>query len=402
MSLKKSQRVLGAVLLVAGCCIGAGMLGLPLVTMTAGFLPTVVAFIISWAFMATTGLLLLEANLWFSQGVNLITLAEKTLGKTARTLVLFLFLFLFYCLMVAYLSGGGALISELAVQLFGIVLEPYYASIVMVALFGFVVFLGARDVDLVNRFLMAGLAVSYAVLMGLGIPHVKLSGMSEGVWKYAFPALPAMIISFGYHNLVPTLTTYLEGNVRHLRIAILAGSFIPLVIYLLWEGMILGILPKNGELQSAVDAGAMVTSLLRQTVGSSRVVEWMQAFAFFSLLTSFMPVGLSFVDFLADGLKMKKNNRGSLFLVSLVFLPPLIFSYFYPALFLTALNYAGAFGAVVLFGIIPVAMAWKGRYVEMRQGERLVPGGKPVLLLIAGFAGFVFLMQLINELGVLT
>ena len=63
-------RVLGATLLVAGCCIGAGMLGLPILTALGGFKPTIILFVLCWLFMAGTGLLLLEVNLWFTEEVS--------------------------------------------------------------------------------------------------------------------------------------------------------------------------------------------------------------------------------------------------------------------------------------------------------------------------------------------
>lgn len=399
MYLENRERIIGAILLIAGCCIGAGMLGLPLVTATAGFLPTLLIFFLSWAFMAATGLLLLEANLWFAQGTNLMTLSEYTLGKGAKYAVALLFIFLFYCLMVAYLAGGGALISEFIEQISGVTLPAYVGSLGLVFVLGLVIFLGTREVDLVNRMLMLGLGMSYVALIFLGLPHVDSQNLKHSHWVFALPAFPAMIISFGFHNLVPSLTDYLDKNVKALRFSILVGSAIPLFVYLLWEGMILGILPPGNEVKEAIDSGAMVTTLLRNAVGSSYVVDLMQAFAFFALVTSFIAVALSFVDFLSDGLHVKKTSQGSLLLLSLVMLPPLLFAYLYPTIFLMALTYAGAFGAVVLFGIIPVLMVWKGRYYEGRQGAHMLPGGKLTLILVGVFACFVFLLQLKNELG---
>lgn len=351
--------------------------------------------------MSATGLLLLEANLWFGQGINLMTLTNKTLGKKAEILVALLFSFLFYCLMVAYLGGGGALISEGVEHLFSLHIDPYLGSLALVAVFGVVIFCGTHQVDILNRFLMAGLGMSYAGLIIAGTPCCTIANLKQATWGSAIFALPAMIISFGYHNLIPSLTDYLEANERHLKIAILAGSAIALGIYLLWEGIVLGILPPSSDLQGAIDSGAMITTLLHEAVGNSYVVELMRTFAFFALVTSFLAVALSFVDFLSDGLKVKKTVKGSLLLISLVLLPPLVFAYIYPSIFLKALNYAGAFGAVILFGIIPILMVWKGRYSKGRMERPLVPGGKFTLLLLGGFALFIFFMQLGHELGVI-
>ncbi|MES2272690.1 MAG: aromatic amino acid transport family protein, partial [Chlamydiota bacterium] len=52
--------VFGGTLLVAGTSIGAGMLALPVVTASGGFLPALFVYFLCWLFMTCTGLLLLE------------------------------------------------------------------------------------------------------------------------------------------------------------------------------------------------------------------------------------------------------------------------------------------------------------------------------------------------------
>lgn len=389
-----SRRTFGAILLIAGCCIGAGMLGLPLVIARAGFISSSVAFIVCWLFMTATGLLLLEANSWFGQGIHLMTLAEKTLGKWAKGFVTLSFGFLFYCLLVAYLTGGGQLVSECLEHFFGINIEPFTGSLALVLIFGMVIYFGTAVTDLVNRLLMLGLVGAYLGLVCLSIPHIQGENLKGNSWIYALPALPAMIISFGFHNLIPSLNTYLKGDKRSLCYVIVIGSAIPLLFYLIWDGIIIGM---TGILNST-DSNTMITGLLKETVGSSYVVDFMHLFALFALVTSLLGVALSFVDFLADGMKIKKDSLGSFLLVSLVLIPPSFFAYLYPSLFLTALTYAGAFGAVLLFGIIPILMVAKGRYWDKRRDQRLLPGGIVSLALLGLFALFIFFMQLFNEL----
>lgn len=393
------MRTFGAVLLIAGCCMGAGMLGLPLVIASAGFIPSTIAFFVTWAFMAATGLLLLEANLWFGEGVNLMTLAEKTLGKGAKAFVAVTFIFLFYCLLVAYLGAGGDLLAEFSRELLDMSMNPFQGSVILVFLFGGLLYGGTQLVDAANRWMMLGFFISFAGLALLGLFHMESMSFQGGSFSYALAAFPAMIISFGYHNLVPTLTTYLGGDIKKMRFSIVLGSLIPLFCYLLWDGIVLGMLSSHEDLQGAIDSGAMVTRLLKETIGASYIVDLMHLFAFFAIVTSLVGVAMSFVDFLADGMHVEKIGIRKWGLIGLVLLPPCFFSYVYPMIFLNALNYAGAFGAVLLFGIIPVFMVWKGRYVDGKKDLGLVPGGRFSLAAIALFALFVFGMQLKNELG---
>jgi tyrosine-specific transport protein len=322
----------GGILLVAGCCIGAGMLGLPVMSARTGFYPTLVMFFASWLFMLTTGLLLLEVNLWFEGNVSIVTMADKTLGTWGKCVAWFGFLFIFYALFVAYISGIGQLTSEFIFQLSGHEVSPRLGSTLITCFFGWSIFSGTRTVDWVNRFLVAGLVVCYFMLIGFGLPHIQKEYLQHRDWSFAWMVVPTMIISFGFHNMVPSLTTYFHGNLKRLVTAIVVGSFIPLGIYLLWESLILGLIPP-GIQASALNNQEMATQALTDAVGQTLVSNLAEYFAFFAITSSFITIALSFFDFLADGLQVKKNTKGKIVLSLLVVVPPFIFSFVYPKLF---------------------------------------------------------------------
>lgn len=383
----------GAILLIAGCCIGAGMLGTPVLTANAGFVPSLVLFGLSWLFMAVTGLLLLEVNLWFRDEVSLVSMANRTLGTVGKWVCWGTFLFLFYCVLVSYVTASGDLFADFAHT------PSWIGSLVFTLLFGVLIYTGTGAVDHLNRILMMGLIGAYLLLLVMGAPHVQSKYLEHTNWTAALFIVPPMIISFGYHNLIPSLTTYLGHGRRRLITSIVIGSLLPLIIYILWEWLILGIVPLKGVggFQQALDEGSMATHALHLAVGSSWVVTSAQFFAFFAIVTSFQGVALSFVDFLADGLGIEKSHSGKILLCTLTLGPPFGLALLYPKIFLVALNYASAFGAVILFGILPALMVWVGRYRQGRQEEAIVPGGRVVLLLVILFASAVTLLQLIRE-----
>ena len=92
----KQGSVLGGMLLVAGSCVGAGMLALPILTGLAGFYPSLIVMVVAWSFMTFTGLLLIEVNGWFKQQVNLISMTQESLGRSGRILAWLSYLFLFF------------------------------------------------------------------------------------------------------------------------------------------------------------------------------------------------------------------------------------------------------------------------------------------------------------------
>lgn len=394
----RSGSVLGATLLISGCCIGAGMLGLPVLSAPAGFIPSLCLFVVSWLFMMCTGLLLLEANLWFEDDVNIVTIVSRTLGIFGKAIAWILFAFLFYALMVAYISGSGELFADFYQEFTQQKMPAWIGSLICTAILAVFLYIGTGAVDKFNRLLMLGLIASYVALVILGSHHVDVDLLKRYDWSSSMLVLPAMIISFGFHNLVPSLTTYLHKDVKRLKTAIIIGSTIPLAVYIVWQWLILGLVSYEGGFKEALDQGQMATQVLRHAVGSPWVIEVAQYFAFFAIVTSFVGVALSFSDFLADGLHIKKNPVGKAGLCALVLLPPLFFSLVYPKIFLMALSYAGAFGAVILFGILPAAMVWSGRYYKKLSTRDLVPGGKLVLVCVILFACFIFALQLIHEL----
>ena len=78
------RKVISGTSLIAGTTIGAGMLGIPLVTADAGFFPAVCASLGVWAFMVLTGLLYVEVALSLPAGANIFTMAGHYLGTRER------------------------------------------------------------------------------------------------------------------------------------------------------------------------------------------------------------------------------------------------------------------------------------------------------------------------------
>ncbi len=392
----KKGSLLGAILLIAGCCIGAGMLGLPVLSAKAGFVPSLILFFICWLYMVITGILLVEINLWTHRETHIVSMANQTLGRAGKTISWFVFLFLFYSLMVAYIAASGSLVSDFIQKNIDQALPNVVGSLIFCILFGVLIYLGTNAIDWFNRFLMLGLVVSYVSLIGTGLPHINTELLQHQDWNLATFVIPALIVSFGFHNLVPSLTTYLNREPKKIIQAIVIGSAIPLMIYLLWEVLILGLVPLK-DFEQSLNQGEIATEALRSAVGSSWVVESAELFAFFAIVTSLLSVSLSFVDFLSDALSIKKTPKGKILLACLVLAPPFFFALLYPYVFLIALNYAGGFGAVILFGILPVLMTWAGRYRLRLNQTQLMPGGKFTLILIMLFALSIIGIQIYNQ-----
>jgi tyrosine-specific transport protein len=394
------QHFVGATLLIAGCCIGAGMLGLPLITAFAGFIPSTLILFLSWLFMLATGLLLVEVYLYFNDDISIISMAKRTLGKVGSLVTWVTFLFLFYCLLTAYVSGCGSLIKDFFNTYLGMQISPLIPLTILIGILGFFIYLGTAGTDKINRLLMVGLVLTFFFLIALSLPYVNGENLTHTDWKETFFIIPPFIISFGYHNLIPSIGSYLKRNAKAMRWAVIIGSSIPFFVYLIWEFVLLGMIPVDGEngFQSARELGLLPAQILKGTVNNPYLTHTIDLFSFFAITTSFLAIALSITDFLADGLKMPKDKPLNRFILCMIVLiPPFFFALSDPNLFFIALKRAGGIGAVILFGVIPALMAWNGRYKMGFDYKAEVKGGKPVLILIATTALLIVFLHLVDE-----
>jgi tyrosine-specific transport protein len=376
----------GGALLVAGSCIGAGMLGLPILAGLVGLVPSLIWLVIVWTYMLATALLLAEANLWFPQkSINLLTLSELTLGKTGKLFAWLTFIFLFYSLLVAYTVKAGQFVHMGLIELLHQDLPPIAGPITLMGLCGGFVYFGANWVDNFNRIGMLGLIATYCYLIALAGQHMTTKGFIHHDWDLSLYLIPFLIISFGFHNMLPSIKTYLNHDAKALIQSVKLGSLLPLVMYAIWLAVMVSALPLLGEngIIHGFHHGEIATEPLSRISLNPKVVIFAQGFAFFAIVTSILGQGLSLVDFLDDGLEYKGRSFTRGFLCLLVFLPPLIFSQLDPNIFFKALEYAGGIAAILLFGIMPALIVWRGRYHLGFQGLYQLFGGKTLLIVIA-------------------
>ncbi|HRE33419.1 MAG TPA: aromatic amino acid transport family protein, partial [Candidatus Berkiella sp.] len=342
MSLKNA---VGGVALIAGTAIGAAVLALPVATAHLGFAQTALSYIVCWFFMTIGALFLLEANLSVGYGSNLITMAEKTLGKPGKLFTWLIYLILLYALTAAYLGGLGVWVQQ-GLKVLGHVPSSFTAALAGTFLTIIVISLGTAVTDWVNRLLMIGLIGAFISLLGLTIGHVDPTLLFSQSAKWDLRPIPLMITAFGSAIVIPSLTEYLHGKEKQLYHIVLIGSLIPLLVYLLWEICIIGIIPLSGSpgLLQIQQQGHPVTDVpkaLEMLLQSPKITTASSYFSIFALITSLLGVCLSLFDFLADGLHVQKKLKGKLILSIITFVPPLLFVLYFPRGFTFALSFAG-------------------------------------------------------------
>lgn len=396
----RTSKFFGSILLISGTAIGAGMLGLPVMTGFAGFFPTLIILFFLWLYMLLTAFLYLDANLAIPGNVNLITMASKTLGTWGKAISWVVYLLLLYSLTAAYMAGSAPLFSEAVKYITGYTMPHSMAPLPLLIIFGIFIYLGAKASDYINRLLMLGLVLSYLLLIFFLPPHTHLDLLKHIDSKAMMIGFPLIITSYGFHIIIPTLTNYMRHDVKKMKWALIIGSFIPFLIYVCWEFLVLGTVKLNGAnslthmyVEGQSSTGALIDVLVN-VIKKPWIATIANFFSFFAIITSFIGVTLSLTDFLTDGLNLKKNKNGRILACLLTFIPPLVFLYGFQRVFIEALQYAGIFVAILLC-ILPALMVWK-LPIENFYKTRF---GKFVLIIVILIAVLIIGLDIAEEMG---
>ncbi|QIX97855.1 tyrosine transporter TyrP [Cedecea sp. FDAARGOS_727] len=397
------NRTLGSVFIVAGTTIGAGMLAMPLASAGVGFGVTLLMLAGLWGLMCYTALLLVEVYQHVSADTGLGTLARRYLGRPGQWLTGFSMLFLMYALTAAYISGAGELLAASLSQWLSTSISATSGVLLFTVVAGAIVCIGTHMVDMFNRVLFTAKIVLLVVMLTLMMPHIHHTNLltlpiEKGL---ALSAIPVIFTSFGFHGSVPSIVSYMNGNIRKLRWVFIVGSAIPLVAYIFWQ------LATLGAIDSATFTGLMAEhsglngflQVVRQVVATPHVELAVHLFADFALATSFLGVSLGLFDYLGDLFARNRKASGRLQTGLMTFLPPLVFALFYPQGFVMALGYAGVALAVLAL-LVPSMLVWQSRK-QHADAKWRVAGGKPLLALVFACGIAVIVIQFLITVGLL-
>lgn len=375
-----NTKLIGGILLIVGTAIGGGMLALPIASAQLGFTDSTLLLFISWSIMTASAFLILEVNLWLPVDSNLISMARITLGKWGEIIAWVAYLLLLYSLIAAYIAGGGDFLHNLLSEIH-LNIPQWIASILFTVLLGYVVYRGIKSVDYLNRGLMFTKLGIYIFLVALVLFFINPNKLLGGEFKYLAIGITVMITSFGFATIIPSLRSYFHDDVKKLRTAILVGSLIPLLCYILWDLAIMGVISRS-NLTTMIHSSHSTSDLantLSNNLNIATITFLMRTFTSICLATSFLGVSLGLSDFLADGLKIRKVGKGKAFIGLITFVPPLTIVLVDPRIFISALSYAGIY-CVVLLVLLPALMTWQGRYKKQLTGEYQMFGGKILLM----------------------
>lgn len=373
-------------MLVAGTAIGAGMLGLPMISAGMWFSWSVIVLAASWFFMFRSSQAILEINLHFRPGQSFHTLVCELLGRSWSRVNGFAVCFVLYTLVYAYVSGGGSVLQQALGRTIGFEPPRILAGLIFSLLLAACVWWSSRAVDRLSTILMAGMVVTLVMSMSgmLGSVSTGCLFTGEGRAVFIWGALSTYLTSFCFHASVPSLVKYIGKDARTINSCLLCGTVIAMLCYLAWILAVDGNIPRQ-DFRKVIDNGGNVGDLLSAAgarLDSSALLRLLEAFSFLAVATSFLGAGLGLFDYMADLCGFDDSRPGRTKTVVITFAPPMLCGLAFPNGFLAAIGWAGL-AAAVWSVIVPALLLRAGRKRFAGHGYS-APGGRmlvPALLL---------------------
>ncbi|AJI52891.1 amino acid permease [Francisella philomiragia] len=380
----------GAIAIIAGTAIGAGMLGIPFAVAAVGFNYALMALFLVWIIMYATALLIVEANVSQPLGTDMDSIAHNILGKSGRVMNLLFYLLLLYSLLTAYIFMGGQLFETYVTSWFNFGNDSF-AKFLFTFVFGFFIYKGIRVVFRVNELFLSLKVLAFVLFISFVAPQIRpavLESRALGV-EYVWFSIPILVTSFGFHIVIPAIRNYFENDIVFKR-TVAAGALAPLIVYLVWVMATLGTINLHGG-NGFIDLSHSGKTLAEAYVslGQRAPLIFIRLFENFAIITSFLGVALALFSFNQDLYAL--NSRKKLITLIITLLPPLFFAIYFVNSFIAALGYASIFVSVLLI-VQPALMVWA---VRTKQGNNSILSKLYLSLILFCGMGIIALQLLV-------
>jgi len=378
--------------LIVGNLIGAGILALPINTGLAGFFPSLMGLFVTSAAMYYSAIILSnEAVTRQETTFNYPSLYQTYLGTAGKWVAVLANLIILYGLLTAYLTGITSIIGNL----FQLSISPVW---LMLCFFVIVSLISLANVAAIQKYiavLVAIKCVAFVVIVWMAGGHVKAQNLSHINWPLFTCGIPILVTAFHFHNIIPAVCETLKWNQKVISRTMLIGMTLGFLMNATWLLVGIGVLPLDNSpigLLHAFEKNLPATIPLAQAIHSQTFLLLAMFFALVAITTAYLANGLGLIGFMDDLTSHHLGRTSPTLSRVLAFGPPLVIALVYPDIFLKAIDFAGGFGIVTLFGILPSIIAIRKARTKT---QKLL--GVAMLLLF----GIFFALETAQELGLL-
>ena len=417
----KLSSIVNAALLISGTTIGGGFLALPTVTSTVGFVPSSITLVCVWVYFLLQSFVLVECleytrNEAFRIGANnaknneqiqpelrnpgVSTVARNMYGKNGEIFVAALLIILMEATLVSQISKAGSLIFGGQHYIIGCVLSSISIALLV---FG-PKRRGVEFASQMNSYLTFGFLASVLGVFVCGVPNANwnqlgitgtspvASVMMNVSQKRLIDIIPTFLQLLVYGEIIPCVCQILNYNIKAIRIAIAMGSFLTLCLQIGWSGLGIALMAPL-----ASKASNDVVNILLQSGGTVQLP--LSCLSITAILTTILGSYLALLtmcnniyqDLFKGGHKVRGRSNTTttkdeslqststntilqrITVGSMITLPALSISSTSPSIFLKAIDFAGSYPVLLLWGILPTftTLLQRRRWNKDKSGKKI-------------------------------
>lgn len=342
-----------SVSILIGTIVGVGIFGIPFSFAKAGFLT-------GFLFLVLVGALSLAVNLIFGE----VVLRTKEihqftgytgiyLGRLLRLFAAFAWFLSIYGALLAYIIISGSFLFNIFISWF--YADPFFYSVLFFIFVSLAVAAGLRAVAWFELFMVLFFTLIVLLIFAFGFPKIDLQNLTALV-NPEFWFLPYGVLLFAYagFSAVPLQREIVQEKAGILKKAILWGSLIPAVLYLIFAVSVVGI---SGETTSPDVVSGLFEFL------DYRIILLVSIFGLLAITTSFMALSVALIQTFRLDYKFRRFNAWAL----TIFIPFILFL-FGVRNFIEVISLAGSV-AIGINGMILVSMYRAAKKSGNRQPE---------------------------------
>jgi tyrosine-specific transport protein len=373
----RKKRLFEAVATLVGCMIGAGILGIPYVVAKAGFITGIINILVLGVVFLFIHLYLGEVVLRTKGKHQLTSYAEKYTGKAGKYFMFISMIVGIYGAIVAYIMGGGEALASITG------LDSLLCSVIFFGILSWLVYVGLKAIEESEAFAMPLVLILAVLIFAFAVTKLNPAHLSEFNFSKLLVPYGVVLFAFIGTSAIPEMGEELAKYKKDMKKAIIIGSLIPLVVYVLFATSIIGVLGKNTQEIGALGLAAILGEKMA-FVGA--------IFALLTMSTSFLVLGLALKELFWYDYGLRKNTSWLL----ACFVPFLLFLLIKThnlASFTKILDVAGVITGAII-GVLIVLMVMNAK----KKGERKPEYSIYINKFIAFLLIVIFIIGAINLL----
>lgn len=369
-----------AVTTLVGTIVGAGILGIPYIVAKAGFLVGFILILVLGIAFIFLNLFAGEVVLRTKEQHQLTGYAGKYLGRWGKRIMTFTMLFSIYGALTAYLIGEGETLH--AIFKIG---EPLWYGLLFFAVAIFIIWRGTTETGKAEFVLMILLFLVVIFISIFSYRNINFNHLTFFDFGKLF--LPYGIVLFAMMGspAIPEMQEVLGKDKLLMKKAIIVGTCIPIVLYIVFTFVIMGIVGLNQF--ELLAPNQRIATIALSVYAHPLLGICANILAVLSMFTSFLTLGTALTQVYEYDYALSRSLS-----MLLTFVIPFIIVLFNLTTFIAALGITGAI-AGGLDGILITLMYWRAK----RFGDRVPEYSLPPHTFVGMVLIFLFVVGIVYQ-----